>query len=114
MIRSGAMSLARSLDSEDVFQVALTAAERAGAGMLRAVLVANARKFSIGYKLPGLMLRHPDEDWSSLVGDEPDRTGGVAVDTISEAERLRPRSGIGGSLASTGFHPICARRWQAR
>jgi hypothetical protein len=85
-----AVALAHTLNSADVFQAALKAAEHAGAGTLHAVLMANARKFPIGYNLPELVLQHPDEDWSGLVGDEPEKTVGVTLQTMSEAARLTP------------------------
>ncbi len=85
-----AVALARTLDSQAVFDAALAAAKGRGAGAVRDVLMANAKKFPVGNALPELALRDPDEDWEALAGDVPDETRGVLVQTVTEAGRLTP------------------------
>ena len=85
-----AVALARTLDSAQVFESALAVARRRGAGAVRDVLIANAKKFPLAYNLPELALRDPDEDWAALTGDTPGDQHGVSMQTIAAAERLTP------------------------
>ena len=85
-----AVGLARTLESEQVFQSAIAAAERIGPGVLRQVLTANERKFPIGFRAAELVLRYPDEDWSAFVGDAPEKSPGLTFETMREAQRHTP------------------------
>ena len=85
-----AVALARTLESQAVFDAAIAAAKRRGLGAVRDVLMANGKKFSVGQTLPELALHDLDEDWAALVGDVPDETRGVLVQIGAEANRLTP------------------------
>lgn len=85
-----AMALARSLDNAAIFRAALQEAQAKGAGAVRDVLTANARKFPIGFGLDGMVLRFPDENWGSLAGDAPDSSPDLTVEAIQEAARIAP------------------------
>ncbi len=85
-----AVAVARTLDSQPVFDAALAAAKGRGASAVRDVLMANAKKFPVGNVLPELALRDPDEDWGTLAGDVSDDKRGVLVQTVTEAGRLTP------------------------
>jgi hypothetical protein len=85
-----AVALARMLESTLVFDSALEAAERIGVGVLREVLVANQRKFPIGFNLTELVLRYPEEDWSAFVNDAPEKSPGLSGGAMREAQRYTP------------------------
>ena len=85
-----AVQLAHSLRAPQVFHAALAVAERSGPAAMREVLAANGGKFPIGFSLPALVLRYPDEDWASLASDPPSSQLGLTTEVISAVDRLAP------------------------
>jgi hypothetical protein len=83
-----AVALARTLNNSEVFSAAIDEAERIGPGVLRQVLLANDGKFPLGYLLPELVLRHPNEDWRALTDEALSSQDTLSVGVQREARKL--------------------------
>ncbi len=87
-----AVALAHELDDRSVLEAALASAERIGPGILRQVVAANDGRIFEYIRWTELVLRHPDEDWSSLAGKLPDQITGATIEAIAETTRLTPEA----------------------
>ena len=79
--------LARQLDAEAIYTVALASAEKIGGGMVRQVIMAAHGKLDSHYRIPELLLRFPDLA-DDLPRESTTRSQYISDELMSEAARL--------------------------